>query len=651
MWVCALFFGTFVNAATLKTKVSPVQKVIELLDDLSGKVKADLQKEGYLMDEYTKWCDSESNEKEDAVAEAGRTINELKATIEESSGSISALTGEIEDLAGKISATEADLANATGIRTSEKAAFDATEKELVETQDSLERALVMIKRNMGFMQGKSHKQNMDNLVASLRTIVDASWISTDEKAKVQQLLQTEDSDEDLTLTAQPQATTSAYESHDGGILGTLTELKNKAEESLSKERKTEMEAQHAYELLKQSIEMELSGMQKRMSAATNERSSTEETMHAASAELEETKTSKSADEAYLADLKMDCAAKSTEWAERQKSVADELAAVAKAKEVLSSGVSVLLQVQRSVDDPDAEKRQRVTTILRNLAQEGHIYALSQLASEAAQDPFAKVKGLIESMIDRLMREAAEESDQKMFCDTEMAKSRGKQKDLAARADMHSVRIEKTEAGKAKLKEAISTLTTEISEIDAGMKEATDLRMQQKTEFDASSAEYKQSADAVANAIQVLQAYYSSGSFVQTGQAPVLGGARTDIGSTIISMLEVAESDFTQLLSEATAAETAASTAFEKLSLKNKFARAAKIEEVKGKTSELKTLEMNLLNYKEDRETTGKELDAVLAYLDKLKPQCETKVVSFGERKARREADIAGLKEALAILSD
>jgi chromosome segregation ATPase len=651
MWVCALFFGTFVNAATLKTKVSPVQKVIELLDDLSGKVKADLQKEGYLMDEYTKWCDSESNEKEDAVAEAGRTINELKATIEESSGSISALTGEIEDLAGKISATEADLANATNIRTSEKAAFDATEKELVETQDSLERALVMIKRNMGFMQGKSHKQNMDNLVASLRTIVDASWISTDEKAKVQQLLQTEDSDEDLTLTAQPQAATSAYESHDGGILGTLTELKNKAEESLSKERKTEMEAQHAYELLKQSIEMELSGMQKRMSAATNERSSTEETMHAASAELEETKTSKSADEAYLADLKMDCAAKSTEWAERQKSVADELAAVAKAKEVLSSGVSVLLQVQRSVDDPDAEKRQRVTTILRNLAQEGHIYALSQLASEAAQDPFAKVKGLIESMIDRLMSEAAEESDQKMFCDTEMAKSRGKQKDLAARADMHSVRIEKTEAGKAKLKEAISTLTTEISEIDAGMKEATDLRMQQKTEFDASSAEYKQSADAVANAIQVLQAYYSSGSFVQTGQAPVLGGARTDIGSTIISMLEVAESDFTQLLSEATAAETAASTAFEKLSLKNKFARAAKIEEVKGKTSELKTLEMNLLNYKEDRETTGKELDAVLAYLDKLKPQCETKVVSFGERKARREADIAGLKEALAILSD
>merc|ERR1719387_1428089 len=208
-------------------------------------------------------------------------------------------------------------------------------------------------------------------------------------------------------------------------------------------------------------------------------------MHAATEELEETKKSKAADEAYLADLKMDCAAKA----------------------ILSDGVKVLLQT-RSADDIDGAKRQRVVSILRNLAQEGHVYALSQLASEAQSDPFGKVRGLIESMIDRLMKEAAEEADQKMFSDTEISKSRAKQKDLASKVDMHSVRIEKSEAGKAKLAEQIKTLNMEISEIDTGMKEATDLRMKEKTEFDASSAEYKQSADAVANAIQVLQSYYS-----------------------------------------------------------------------------------------------------------------------------------------------
>ena len=47
--------------------------------------------------------------------------------------------------------------------------------------------------------------------------------------------------------------------------------------------------------------------------------------------------------------------------------------------------------------------------------------------------------------------------------------------------------------------------------------------------------------------------------------------------------------------------------------------------MKGKTNEVKQLEVALGNYKENKATTSKELDAVLTYLDKLKPQCETKV--------------------------
>merc|ERR1719375_279740 len=289
---------------------------------------------------------------------------------------------------------------------------------------------------MAFMQSKGSKKALESLASTMKTLIEASWISEQDKAKVQSLMQTEDPDDDEDLSLQPQATTTSYDNHGGGILDTLTELKDKAEVSLSQARKAEMEANHAYEMLKQSIEMELSTMQKRMAAATNERSSTEETMHAADEELEETKKSKVADESYLADLKMDCASKSKEWSERQKSVAEELAAIAKAKEILTAGVKMFLQVKRSTGDVDVVKRQRVVTILRNLAQQGHVYALSQLASEAQSDQFAKVRGLIESMIDRLMKEAAEEADQKMFCDTEISKSRAKQKDLAAKVDMH-----------------------------------------------------------------------------------------------------------------------------------------------------------------------------------------------------------------------
>ena len=41
------------------------------------------------------------------------------------------------------------------------------------------------------------------------------------------------------------------------------------------------------------------------------------------------------------------------------------------------------------------------------------------------------------------------------------------------------------------------------------------------------------------------------------------------------------------------------------------------------------------------EGTPGELDAVPAYFDKLKPQCETKVSTYEERKAAREQEIEG----------
>merc|ERR1719352_1814210 len=138
---------------------------------------------------------------------------------------------------------------------------------------------------------------------------------------------------------------------------------------------------------------------------------------------------------------------------------------------------------------------------------------------------------------------------------------------------------------------------------------------------------------MANAIQALSDYYSKGSFLQLSarQAPEFGGAKTDVAGTIMSMLEVAESDFTSLLAESEAEESAAKAAFDKLTQENKVAKAAAQAEAKGKQAEVKQLEAALLNYKEDHATTSKELDSVLAYLDKLKPQCETKVMSYAER--------------------
>jgi len=628
--------------AAFGVEVSPVQKVIELLDGLKGKVQADLEAEEKLMGEYTAWCDDEDNKKTDALRMNKRTVNDLQASIQDSDARIGVLTSEIETLASKISTADADLKSASFIRKGENGDFSKTEKELSETIDTLSRATVLLGRGQSFLQ---NGKGLGALANGLSKVIEATWVNSAQRSVVQSLIQSETSADDEDLSLQPQATAAAFSSQGGGILDTLKDMQEKAEGTLTESRQTEMKANHAFEMLKQSLETELKANKDRMSAASTEKSATEQALNEAQTQLSATQNTVNSDTKYLADLNQNCAAKSAEWETRQKSAADEQAVIAKAKEILSEGVKVFLQMVSS--DVEDEQRAQVSKILKDLATKDHVYALSQLASAARSDPFGKVRGLIENMIDRLAKEAAEEADGKAFCDTEISKSRAKQADLSAKLDMHGARIEKATAGIAELKAQTKGLTEQMAEMDASQAEATKVRQEENEVYVKASSDYKDSTDAVANAIQVLQAYYSQGSFIQ--QAPEFGSGKTDIAGTIVSMLEVAESDFTRLLAEADASESAAKTAHEKLAHENAVARAANEQEVKGNEDEVKALEMSLLNYKEDKSASSKELDAVMDYLEKLKPQCESKVMSYAERKNRREEEIAGLKEALEIL--
>merc|ERR1719183_687841 len=561
----------------------------------------------------------------------------------------------IDELTTKISTSETELSSATEIRSKENKVFLEAEKELVETVDSLERAIVVLKKNLGFMQTGRTANVLAAMASGLQKVVEASWVNEHQKAVLQSLIQTnsEDSDEDLEF--QPQGKVVAFESSSGGILDTIADMQGKAEESLSSTRKDEMEAAHAYAMIKQSLEDEIAVAKKQLSEATLTRSTTTEELNTAQASLGETKTTLEADEKYLEELKQSCTTKATEWAARQKQASEETAAIEKAKGILSEGVKVLLQTSsrmqlQSEADEAVDARSQVVRILKKLAKTQKSYALAQLAGQARSDPFGKIRGLIEEMIAKLTAEAAEEADQKSFCDEEIGESKAKQADLSGKLDKITARISKAESGKAKLLEEIKMLETEISEIDAGQAEATKVRQEEHEEYLKASKDFKESATAVAKAIDVLSEYYGS-SFVQvSAKQPEFGGAKGDVGSTIVSVLEVAESDFTELLAESEADESSAQEAYDKLTQENAVNKATKTGDVKAKNSEMKQLDVALGNYKENKATTTDELDAVLAYLDKLKPQCETKVMSYGERKAKREQEIAGLKEALDILA-
>merc|ERR1719399_1364445 len=260
------------------------------------------------------------------------------------------------------------------------------------------------------------------------------------------------------------------------------------------------------------------------------------------------------------------------------------------------------------------------------------------------------------MISKLLKEAQEEATQKAFCDEEMGKSNKAKAEKTMTLEKLQSRIDKASARKAELEQAIKDLEAEIAELDATTAEATKMRTAENESYLKASKDYGDAAAATEKAIKILKDFYDNASLLQTGAktaraaAPDFGEAKSDAGSVIIGILEMSNEDFVRLHSETETSEAEAVEAYEKLMNDNKASKAAKLAEVKGSQSEIKSLTVTLENSGEDASMTKSELDAVLEYLDKLKPQCEEKVMSYAEKKARREAEIAGLKEALEILA-
>merc|ERR1719161_1927180 len=149
---------------------------------------------------------------------------------------------------------------------------------------------------------------------------------------------------------------------------------------------------------------------------------------------------------------------------------------------------------------------------------------------------------------------------------------------------------------------------------------------------------EQGLEGIKLALKVLREYYGG------------GGGNQGAGGGIISMLEVIESDFTKTLEEIITAEETAAAEYEQQTKENDIAKTTKTQDVKYKTKEAKSLDKSTAEATSDRSGLETELNSVDEYYESLKKQCIAKPESYEERKKRREAEIAGLKEALGILS-
>jgi len=638
-------------ATALASDASPIEKIIQMIGDLETKIIGEGEDSQKVYEEFSEWCEETAKNLQFEIKTGKGEVADLKATITKDAADIATADSKIEDLAGQIATDEADLKASTEIRNKEQATFAAEEKDLVETIDVLERAIGIIEKEMKGGAAMVQLKSATSVVEALSYMVKAQSLTGADSAKLTALVQSSQQDDDM---GAPDP--AAFQSSSGGVVDTLNSLLEEAQSQLDQARATETADLQNYEMLKQSLVDEIKFANKEMDEAKKSKSESAESKAMAEGDLDITSKSLSEDLAALAKLHHDCMAKASEFEAEVTSRGEELKALATAKKIIKDTTSGaagqsygFLQIQSRADLANFE----VVRFVHQLAKKQKSAMFSQLAarmtseirfgSGSKADIFGKIKGLITDMIEKLETEAEADATKKAYCDKELAETNQKKADKTAEIEKLTAKIEQQAAHSKKLKGEIATLESELAALVREQAEMDKIRAEEKAAWETNSAEMEKGLGGIKLALKVLNEYYAKADKAHSSA----DGASTGI----IGLLEVCESDFSKALTEMNAEEQSSAAAYDQETKENEIEKTTKNQDVKYKTKESNGLDKSNAELSSDKGNVATELAAVNEYLSKIEEECIAKPESYADRKARREAEIAGLKEAASILEN
>jgi len=695
----------------LKAKDNPVAEVITLLEDLQTQTEDEGAAEAKTYDEFGCFCKDNTKEKSDAIKEDQDEIDKQTAELEEQTGIVNKKNERIAELNDEIQQCKDDMAEAETQRDKDRTAYEVKAADLERAVTSVEGAMDDLKSTMAASLVQTKLQASFLQASSLGI----EW-SPKQERMLSALLQVDDDG----------VPDSDFESHTGGLQDTIDDLINKYKDKKSECDDIEDKAIQAHKDYMKSKTSQLETAEGDLDATTEERDTALEAKGEAEAALSNANAKFADDSTYLSDLTQQCEFKAREWDQRSKMRADELTALAQALGVIKDRVKdaddkankrALLQqavaaaapvakapVVDQDDDADADEdedaedvsflqkkpERKVGDLLRR-AQAKHLRAISQhdamrnkvvsllkgknsptlnaLAMHVKADPFIKVKSLIQDLITKLVKAAADEATQKGWCDTELGKAKSDRDTQWNNVLETNANLEMLEAQRDQLSDDIDTLATEIAELTDNLAKMTENRNAEKAENEETLSTAKEGHAAITEAIGILEKFYKGakkGSVSLAQVSPVMqdfknlaksqekGGAyqgNQDASGGIIGMMEVIKSDFERTTKTTTEAEYAAAREFAQFNTETKAAISSKETEKGNKEATLSSTEAELTEESENLGTHQTMLDDALKELEELNKTCIDTGMSYNERVAKREEEIEALKEAMSILEE
>jgi len=692
---CVLLLAAAAQAVTTDIrgaqKVTPVEKVVELIKKLQAQIEEEGKAEATAYDKYACFCKEQSDDKRYAIEKSDKKIKKLAAHISELDAEIADLNSDIGALAQRVSELEGNIKEAEAVRAKEHEGYLKEAKDMDDAISALERAIQALKDSKS--QLTDAKLDLVQMRAlATRVLETVSRVPSLSPSYAQVNAVTELSK----LQAPGQATVYEYSSNDiiATLQGLLVEFKNMKKEL----DENEFALRSASEMKTGNLANEKKFAAKEQAEKAEVSAMKSDQMHQAQEDMDEETKERNADQSFLDVLTEACETKAQEWDGRSKTRAGELAAIAKALEALESGVQqnwsankklVGLQVRAQkkmsmvaatsflqIHSTNAEKQDGVTRrALQLISQKAdrlrsRVLSAVLIKAKASEDHFVKVRGLIKDLIARLEADAESEATQKSFCDREMAAALSQRDRAQATLEEITAETARNEAERTQLLEDIDNLQKSIAGLQKALNEATQLRSDERAENEKTLAEAAAGTEAVKFALQVLSEFYEGAAAGLMQYVPpdsdregkTVGdlapdtwegkySGRQESSKGIIGLLEVILSDFERTIETVTSEEKAAQEQFEQFEKDTNNDISEKQKDKATKEARVADITDELARLKDAAADAQGMLDGSLAELEKLKPMCVEAEETYAERVAKRQQEIEALKQAMEILNN
>lgn len=487
------------------------------------------------------------------------------------------------------------------------------------------------------------------------------------------------SKDDLAVASDAMAPYGDYESQSGGILSTMQSVMGKMRKQLIDAQNAEAAAAKEYKKLIAEMEKEMKSKEKAISEIRTQTAQSQEKTGQMKAQLLAAQELLKVTQDQKKTIEEENVVKSRNYKERTARRTDEHMAVKEALTILTSDDMKKLMAQQSIGTDKkgsaltqtqeaavsfvqlAEVRQHLhglaaspegKEILAQLDGEPEAPAGLSLLSlrsrthlHTRNEPFGKIKSLVRSMLKKLSDEQAKDEKHSAWCDSELAKStaskESKEKDVQKLKD----RIEEMDAEIAQLTDDLKSITADVAEMKKTTAEATKVRTGEAERTKVALAQYRDAQKLLNSAIKVLARVYHD-KVESQGNA---GNQRNGMGGGVVGILEIALDDYAKLEKELVIVEGVAQKDYKKLMDESEVRMAVFSKDLEYKGRSKTKLNGDRMRASTDLKSEQKELAAVLSYLKELQAACTIKPDSYAERKARREAALKGLKEALTYL--